>query len=207
MRIFEFKIDDEITDFWFFKDENKKTPSTSFEDEDDTKMIEKNEIYLKKNYIYRTIDGKIKVKNLGVRKKSLSAISRKLFWDILVPTIEKERRVKFSETFIRNTINEMLKEDLSLAQIRYSSKPADSYKSTSQIQAQISRKYGSGIHFLIPNTRGLGIGMKKKYCTLEEFKAAGLTIDDIDLTNVWKELKYFLKSNQSLLIDFFGDKK
>jgi len=28
---------------------------------------------------------------------------------------------------------------------------------------------------------------------MEEFKEKGLTIDDIDLDNFWKELEYFLK--------------
>ena len=198
---FDMGIDDEITDMWFFKGDAGDKVTDSEMDKYD--YINKPKKLIKKNYIYRTIDGKIKVKNLGVRKKSLSAITRKLFWEILVPRISKERKVKFSETYLRNLINELLQTDISLAEIRYTAKPADSYKSESQIQAQISRRYGPGIHFLIPNTRGIGVGLKKNYCTIEEFKEHNLSIDDIDLTNVWKELKYFIKSNQSLLTDFF----
>jgi len=199
---FDMGVDDEITDMWFFGGENKnKSEDDSSLDEDDIKNKQLG--LLKKNYVYRTTDGKIKVKNLGVRKKSLSAISRKLFWEILVPRITEERKVKFSETYLKNLIRELLQTDISLAQIRYTAKPADSYKSSSQIQAQIAAKYGPGIHFLIPNTRGIGVGLNKNYCTLEEFNDAGLTIDDIDLTNVWKELSYFIIDSQTTLAAFF----
>jgi DNA polymerase elongation subunit (family B) len=198
---FDMGVDDEITDMWFFQGENKnKSEDDSSLDEDDLENKKKN--LLKKNYIYRTTDGKIKVKNLGVRKKSLSAISRKLFWDVLVPRISEERKVKFSESYLKTLINDMLEKDISLAEIRYTAKPADSYKSPSQIQAQIATRYGPGIHFLIPNTRGIGVGLKKNYCSLEEFKEHNLTVDDIDLTNVWKELGYFIKDSQTTLTSF-----
>ena len=209
---FDMGIDDEITDMWFFKGTVGDKASDSEMDKYD--HINKPKELIKKNYIYRTTDGKIKVKNLGVRKKSLSAISRKLFWEVLVPKIADDREVKFSESYLASTIESMLKEDITLAQQRFSVKPADVYKLESQMQAQISKKLGAGIHFLIPVKKDVKIkgeivtmGIKKKYIESGDFKKAKLTISDIDTSKVWAEIGYFIKSNQSLLTDFFVVKK
>ena len=48
-------------------------------------------------------------------------------------------------------------------------------------------------HFIIPNNANVGIGKGKSYCTVEEFKEHKLRIDNIDLSNVWSELNYFIK--------------
>jgi len=34
---------------------------------------------------------------------------------------------------------------------------------------------------------------KEKLCTVKEFKELNMTLNDIDLSNVWKELDYFIK--------------
>ena len=79
--------------------------------------------------------------------------------------------------------------------MRKSVGPYSQYAKTSPtgITAQISKRYGAGIHFLIPNTQGVGAGKSKKYCTLKEFKERGMKIEHIDLNNVWKELDYFIE--------------
>ena len=64
------------------------------------------------------------------------------------------------------------------------------YKNESQLQSQISKRYGAGKHLLITNTK-YGVGKGKKYCTLEEFREQGLSVDDIDLSKMWSELGYF----------------
>jgi len=199
---FDMSIDAEISDMWFFKGNVGDKETDSEMDEYD--HINKPKKFIKKNYIYRTNEGKIVVKNLGVRKKSLSTLSRKMFWEVLVPKITEERRVKFSEAYLRDTVYDLLKKDLSLAEIRFSVKSADDYKMPSQLQAQISTKYGPGIHFLIPNLRGVGVGKDKKYCTAEEFEKHKMKITDINLENVWAELEYFIKDSQSTLVSFFG---
>ena len=206
---FDMGLDAEITDMFFFKGDVGEKETDSEMDEYD--HVNKPKKLIKKNYIYRKIDGSIGVKNLGVRKKSLSAISRKLFWDILVPKISNEKKVKFSEAYIRDTIDQMLKEDISLAEQRFSIKPFDAYKLESQMQAQISKKLGPGIHFLIPVKRDIykagelkTIGINKKYIESEEFKNLGLTVNDIDISKVWAELNYFIKDSQSTLASFFA---
>jgi len=208
---FDMGIDDEITDMWFFPGDVTDKDSDSEMDELD--VINKPKGFMKKNYIYRTTSGKIKVKNLGVRKKSTSTITRKIFWDILVPRIKEERTVKFSESYFRDLIQSLLAEDISLAGVRYACKPVNTYKNPdSQLQANITKIYGSGIHFLIPVKKDyldkkknkLTAGIKKKFISVENFKKLKLDIDDIDLSKIWKELNYFVKSNQTTLDSFFA---
>ena len=188
---FDMGIDDEIKYMFFFKGKNKEDKESDKEmDSDD--FIAKPLGLMKKNYIYVTQDNKVKIKNLGIRKKSNSALSKEVFWNHLVPKI-KQGEIKFSKTYLNNLINELLSNDINLAVMRKEVGKIEQYKSQTCLAAQIAQRYGSGIHFLIPNTRGLGIGKGKKFCTLEEFNKRGLRYTDVDLDNVWHELSYFIK--------------
>lgn len=195
MGLFEFKIDAEITDMFFVKDDRKHTKEEFIVDGeidlDDEIMVNKNEFYLKKNYLMITKDNGIIFKNLNIKKKSVSALSRKLFRDILIPEIKKNKSIRFSREFIDKKIHELLAGDIGLAGVRHNVKDASEYKVEHQIQAQIARRYGSGIHILVPNLR-YGIGKKKKYCLVSEFKELGFGLEDLDLSGVYKELKYFI---------------
>jgi hypothetical protein len=185
---FDMGIDDEIKYMYFFKGGNKDKDDEM--DEDD--FLNKPKGFMKKNYIYVTKDGTVKIKNLGIRKKSNSPLSQKIFWDYLVPKI-KEGQIKFSKTYLKNLIKELLEKDFKLASLRRDVGNPEQYKSQTCQAAQIALKYGSGVHFLIPNLRGLGIGKGKKLCTIDEFKEHDLNVEHIDLDNIWKELKYFIK--------------
>lgn len=187
---FNMNLEDEISDIFFFK--NKKisiNKTDAFMDEDDIKN--KPLKLLKKTYIYITKSGNIIYKNIG-KKKNFSALSQKIFKEILLPKIKNEKIIKWDKTFFVKTINELLSKDISLATIRYSVNKFDFYKLSTQLQAQISKKYGSGIHFLIPNKK-FGVGIGKKFCTYKEFIENNLLINDIDLTNTWSDLDYFIK--------------
>ena len=195
---FDMGIDDEISHIWFFKGKGVVDKDTDIEmDEDD--IINKPKNLMKKNYIYLTKSGDIKVKNLGVRKKSSSALTIKIFWDYLVPKIKEEKKVIFPKSWFVQIISELLANDLGLAAKRFKVLKPESYKLDSQLQAQIARAYGPGIHFLIPNKR-LGVGIGKKYCTISEFNNAGLKQSDIDLAPVWKELDYFIENKRQKTI-------
>ncbi len=188
---FDMGIDAEIEKIWFFKGGNKENDLEL--DVDD--MVNKAKGFMKKNYIYLTVDGKLKVKNLGVRKKSTSALVRKIFWDYIVPRIKNEKTVKFETKWFNELIIKLLSEDIELALIRYDVDDAESYKRESQLQAQIARRYGKGIHFLIPNYR-IGVGKGKKYCTIQEFRDNNMKIEDINMSNFWAELDYFIVDNK-----------
>ena len=161
---------------------------------------------MRKNYVYVTADGKVVIKNLGLRKKSNSELSKKVFWDYLVPQI-KEGKIKFSKKYILDIIYELLQKDIKYACLRKEVGTADRYvKSEGSLPAQISRQYGSGIHFLIPNTRNIGIGKGKSYCTVNEFNERKLTYKDVDIENVLNELDYFIAPPVTVDIFSFENK-
>ena len=92
----------------------------------------------------------------------------------------------------------LLEKDFTLAALRKDVGPLSDYeKSPTGLQAQISKKYGVGIHMMIPNTRNVGVGKGKSYCTLTEWKEHGLKVSDIDLENIFGELEYFMKPIQT----------
>jgi len=190
---FDMGIDDEIKFMYFFK-------GKGIEDKDSDKHMDSDDFiykplnFMKKNYIYVTTENKVKVKNLGIKKKSNSPLSRKIFWDYLVPEIKKGK-CKFSKAYIKGIMDKLLEENIELAALRKSVGTIAQYskKSPNSLPAQIARKYGNGIYFLIPNTAGVGVGKGKNYCTIEEFKARQLKIKHIDLSNVWRELNYFIR--------------
>lgn len=192
---FNMKLEDEIKYLFFFKGDKKDKDVVDdfMEDEDD--KINKTKQLMKKNYIYVTKEGKVVIKNLGIRKKSNSPISRKIFWEYLLPKI-KEGQIKFSKAYLRNIIQMLLEKEkgYKLCTLRKDVGELEQYnKSPTGLQAQITKRYGSGIHFLIPNTRNIGVGIGKSYCTIEEFEENNLKWTDIDLDNLWKELKYFIQ--------------
>lgn len=185
---FDMPLDTKIRYMFFFKGKGEEKDNEPLDDDD---MINKMKNLLKKNYCYVTTDGELVVKNLGIRKKSTSALTRKIFWDYLAPQI-KEGVIKFKKSYLRNLIIELLEKDYKLACMRKEVDNYDDYKEKTSLPAQIAQKYGSGIHFLIPNLKNIGVGKGKQFCTVEEFEQHKLKLSDIDLGNVWLELGYFI---------------
>ena len=207
---FGMEIDAKITDMFFTKPEKpkKKIPST-FIDEEDEKNSKLG--FLKKNYIYRTTDGKVVYKGMGVKKKSSPEVCRYIFKNILLKKISEERVARFSETYLQSLITNLLKKDMSMATIRYACKPVGMYASESNINAQISKVYGPGIHFLIPVKKDvyadgklLTAGMSKKYISLENFQKLKLKLSDINMESIYSGLAYFIKDSQTSLAAFFS---
>ena len=187
---FDMGIDDEIKCMWFFEGKVIDKDSDTFLDAED---IENKKLgFMKKNYIYVTKSGKVKIKNLGIQKRSNTKLSKKIWEDYIVPELKTNDNCKFSNEQMNIWIEELLKADLNLIASRTPVKPAHTYALQSQLQAQVATKYGAGVHFLIPNTV-YGVGKGKKYCTIEEFKKKKLNISEIELTKVRSELSYFIK--------------
>jgi len=128
-------------------------------------------------------------------------IIMKVFDNYIKPKIIKELDVLFTEEEIKQQINILLEQDLSFACEEHKVMSIDDYKSKTSIQYQISEAYGEGTHFLIPNTKRIGVGKQKgtrkvkpvRYCTMEEFVENKLTIEDISLKKLLDHLKPFLK--------------
>ena len=205
---FDADIDAEIKHIFFFKGKNQEDKDSDIEmDEDD--FLNKPKGLMKKNYIYVTTDDKLIIKNLGIAKKNVSALSKEIFWKFMVPQIKKDGKIKFEKTYIENLMRNLLTDNIELAYMRKSVNDLSAYgKSPNGIQAQITRAYGPGIHFLIPNKRDIGVGKGIRYCSIEEFEKYTMDIGDIDFANFWKELNYFVKERvQPKLFDYFGGVK
>lgn len=201
--VFDAGIDAEITAMFFFKGAKTSDKESDKEmDEDD--IINKPKGFMKKNYIYVEKNGKLTIKNLGIKKKNISALSKEIFWDYIVPKIKSDNIVKFSKTELENLMRSKLQQNIKLAYMRKNVNDVSAYrKSPTGIQAQIARKYGPGIHFLIPNIRNIGVGKGVKVCSVQEFEQYKMDVSDIDFTNFWKELNYFVKEQAApSLIDW-----
>lgn len=195
---FDADVDAEIKHMFFFKGRESNDGEEDYKLDKDDKQNKKKG-FMKKNYIYVTKDDKLTIKNLGVAKKTISPLTKKIFWDYLVPEI-KEGKIKFSKTKIENHMRELLRDNVELACMRKSVKPLSQYKNDTSIHARISKRYGSGIHFLIPNIRHIGVGKSRSYCSVEEFNEYDMDVVDIDFEVFWKELDYFIKQDQQLTL-------
>jgi DNA polymerase elongation subunit (family B) len=145
----------------------------------------------KKNYLYVTEDDRLVVKGLPIIKSNASSIGKHVFNTFLKNKILREGVVRVSKESLKENVFTALQNDITLAVVEWKTKKPEYYKLNSQIQAQISEKYGQGTHYLIPNNKGVGVGKGKSYCTIEEFRKNNLTIDDVDLSKVYSELQPF----------------
>lgn len=178
---FGFKLDAEIEGMFFF-------------------LIDK-DTYKKKNYVYVTKEGEVKIIGLPIIKSNASPIATAILHKYLIPTIKERLSVKFNRGYLQQLIHYELEQDITLAAQTYKVRDADYYKIDSDLHCQISRKYGSGVHQLVPNGR-FGVGLDKRYCTVREFVDNKLRIQDVDLTVTWNNLEPFIKEEQKSLGDF-----
>ena len=199
---FDMDIDYKIEYIQFFHGGNEKDD----EKLDQEDIVNKKLGLMKKNYLFVYKDKKgekqVMLKNLGIVKRSNTKLSKRIFWEKIVPLIKREHKCKFHKSKLLIWINEYMNEDIMLLAKRYNVRDLDTYKSKSCIQAQIcaykpkgaKESLGRGIHFLLPNkTLGAGKG-KRKYCTLEEYNKY-LRRSDLDINVVLSELEYFNKDH------------
>jgi len=130
------------------------------------------------------------------------------FVDYISPKIIKELNVNFTEKELLNELKKIITPQL--AGEEHNVSRLKEYKVKTSLQYQISKKYGEGKHFLIPNIKGIGVGKGKKYCSLKEFKQNNLTNEDIDTSQLIKHLKpfyqkkkinYETKQNKNILLE------
>jgi DNA polymerase elongation subunit (family B) len=178
---------------------NVPFPMDTFNLEIETKM--KFIWFVAKNcYLYVTNKDEVKYKSTLLNTNTPKIIMQ-VFNEYMKPKIVKDLDVYFTEEELKKQIKLRLLEDLSLSAEEYKVIGKDEYKSKTSIQYQISEKYGEGTHYLIPNTKKVGIGKQKgtkktkpiRYCIIEEFNEKKLTIEDISLVKLLEHLKPFLK--------------
>ena len=201
---FDMDIDYEIDMIHFFKGGNKKDDIELDEDDIKNKKLE----LMKKNYIFVYNDNgekKLEIKNLGIVKRTCSDISKKTFWNEMVPHIIKTHDCKFENNQIKEWINKYLEKNIMFIAKRIAVQNKKHYKSKGCLQIQAhnyipkDKKHmlGEGIHYFIPNKKmGIGKG-RKKYCTIEEFNKY-CTINDIYIHGIMRELRYFNKNYKEI---------
>lgn len=194
---FDMGIDYEIDMIHFFKGGFEKDDSVLGEDDIKNKKLG----LMKKNYLFvYNQDGKktLFIKNLGIVKRTNTPLSKKIFWEKMVPIILESFDCKFDSSVIKKWVTDLLQINKSLIYKRISVQSKTHYKNETSIQIQTynyipkdkTEVLGEGIHYLVPNTKfGIGKGAIK-YCTIDEFDAF-LTFDDLYTEGVMRELRYF----------------
>jgi hypothetical protein len=127
-----------------------------------------------------------------------------VFKEYMCPKIIKQLDINFTEKELKEQIKLKLKHNLLLAAKEYKVTDCEEYKSENSIQCQISKKYGPGTHFLIPNLKNIGVGKSKsikkkigvRFCTIEEYKKNKFSIEDIDISKLLEHLKRFYKNSK-----------
>lgn len=182
---------------------NTPFPLNSFkmDIEEEIKMI----WFVAKNcYLYVTQDNKIKYKSTLLNKNT-PHIVLDVFDSFMKPKIIENLNPFFLECDLIKEIKKRLTNNPELSAEEYRVNNLESYKVKTSRHYEISKTYGPGTHLLIPNTSGVGIGKSKgtkkqkpvRHCTIEEFKQNHLSPDDIDIKNLIKHLKPFIRKEES----------
>lgn len=154
-------------------------------------------------YLYVTQDNKVEYKSTLLNTNTPQAVM-KLFKEYMEPIIISKLDIPFTRKELEDQIKLILEKDTALCAQDYKVNELDDYKVKTSLQYQISLKYGSGRHYLIPNKKMIGVGLAKhtkrktglRHCTVEEFKSNNLKISDIDLTHLLSHLKPFYERNE-----------
>jgi len=193
---------EDVTNF-FIEVEKSKAPNpvNSFNIGVDKKIkfiwfIEKKD----NNYLFISQENKIEIKG-GLFDINCPKVITFLFEEYISKKILNDLDVSFKQEELFNKLKEILTTNPELAGEDYSVKELCEYKIQTSLQYQISQRYGSGKHTLIPNTSGVGVGRsdKLKYCTLSEFREHNLTEENISIERMLKYLKPFYNDSGKVL--------
>jgi DNA polymerase elongation subunit (family B) len=165
---------------------------------------DKSKEYKKNNYAFIS-NNKIKIVGFPIKKSNASKLSLHIFNKYLREEGIKNKRLKWKKSYILNLVQKELKDDITLSAVRFNCNSYNSYKNTSQIQAQISKNYlnnKSGNIDLIKNKRIGSVGKDEKYCTIEE--ANNLRFDDLVLDTFWNEIEPFIEKQKVVNLSGWG---
>jgi DNA polymerase elongation subunit (family B) len=125
--------------------------------------------FLAKHYIYVKDNEDITTKGLQVIKGNASPLSKKIYDEIIDPLIKSGQDIIRDYDYWKDIYQEYAANYPELLVKRYRVWPLSTYENTTSIQAQISKRYGSGEHWLIINSR-IGAGKGNRYAKVEELK-------------------------------------
>ena len=154
----------------------------------------------KKQYVLLLDDGTVKAKGLAVIKRDSSKLAQTVWDEKIKPYVREHHSAKVPPNMIEMWISDYIKADMKIAAKMFKVKEIGMYKGDRSIQAQISIALGPGEHWLVKNTRDIGVGKNTKYATMEEAK--DFTIDDLDLSGTFSNLLDLTASCLISLSDF-----
>lgn len=132
-------------------------------------------VFIKKHYIYVTDEDELVIKGISVKRGNCSPIAKKFFYDVIKPKIMSNTYIPYKAQELLAELKQFIKGKEEMLLKRYRLKPLESYKiaegkdESTALNAQLSKKYGAGEHYLLINKR-IGVGKGNKYCKLEELK-------------------------------------
>ncbi len=152
------------------------------------------------NYLWVDSNNKTHIKGCLFDVNCPKSVLR-VFDNYISSKICKELDVNFTETELTKELENVLSEHPELSAEDYSVKDISTYKVTTSLQYQISERYGSGVHALIPNNKNIGVGRNKdlKYCSIKEFKENKLGVSDISIFRMKQYLKPFHTTQKEVL--------
>lgn len=190
----------------FMKEAKKHVPfpmeTFQMEIEEELKMI----WFVAKNcYLFVTNKDEVKYKSTLLNTNTPQAVM-KLFEEYMKPIIIAKLDIPFTKKELEDKMRLILEKQPELAAQEYKVTELSEYKVKTSLHYQISEKYGTGRHFLIPNNKSIGVGLSKstkkkvglRHCTIEEFKKNNLTVNDIDLRHLLSHLKPFYERNEKV---------
>lgn len=175
---FDMGIDDEIRYMAFFK-----APDGRFK---------------KKNYLYVTKAGKLKVKGLPIIKSTATPLGKHIFDKFIKPEILDNNKHKFMRSQVEQWIYDELTQNPTMASVFYKIKAPEEYNTATGLYYKIASHplYGEGQHRLL-KLRGAhkkGCGTQANYISVDYIDE--ISLRDIDLSKTWSELEPFIDSAQ-----------
>ncbi len=173
--------------------------------EDEIKYVQffigKDKTLNKKWYLYVNKNNKLVIKGMDIIQRSCSKLSVLIYENYLKKQIIEKLDCKFDKEYIEKLVINEINKDISILIKRFTIK--NNYKSKTSIYYQILKTYGDNEQFLIKNFK-FGAGKKVKYCSIKESKQ--LQFNDLDLSDIWKELNPFIKKEikKQLKLGDFG---
>lgn len=164
--------------------------------------------FIKKCYIFVDENDQLTSKGTKIVKGDCSKFSVMLFNKYIKPKIMRGESIIFSAEEIYSMAVDEIEDNVDLLVKRYRVKEPEEYGSDTCIQYQISKRYGSGEIYLIPNRR-IGAGKGKKKATVEELKEkyGSDWVKQVTVGSYVEELKHFIKPEERKLIEKLDKKR
>ncbi len=165
------------------------------------RFVKSGDTFLKKNYLYLTKGGSVKVKGMQLIKSSATPLGREIFAEIIKPDIIENHNSQYNHAQIVQWIFTRLQADKAKMAVLFKAKEAHMYKNANQLQRRIAEHelYGPGEHkFIKVHQKHLkGVGRNQNYVGVQFVDE--IPTHQIVVTKVLTELAPFITNTQKTL--------